>query len=93
MLLLLLILVAPCLAQVRGEGKKRGLLIESNVSVSPPGWAVLEQQLFEVVSGAAVRYAESCVRGGGMLICRTTGKASLDDTGELGFAKKVPSGR
>jgi hypothetical protein len=55
------------------------LTIESNVPVSPPGWAVLERQLIEVLSEAALRYTQKYTRSGGTLIWKTEGSASIDD--------------
>ncbi len=56
--------------------------IESNVPVSPQGWAVMERKLLDVISESAVRFAEHYTRSGGTLIWKTTGSASLDDLPE-----------
>ena len=50
--------------------------IDANVPIPPPAWAVLERKLLEVMSEAAIRYADRYTRSGGTLIWRTTGKAS-----------------
>jgi hypothetical protein len=54
-------------------------IIESNVPMAPPGWAVLERKLLEVMSEAALKYAEQYTRSGGTLIWKTDGGASVDD--------------
>ena len=56
--------------------------IDANVPIPPPAWAVLERKLLEVMSEAAIRYADRYTRSGGTLIWRTTGKASPDDLPE-----------
>jgi len=56
--------------------------IESNVPVAPPGWAVLERRLINVLSEAAVQYVARYTRSGGSLIWKTSGGASLDDLPE-----------
>jgi hypothetical protein len=56
--------------------------IESNVPVAPPGWAVLERRLIDVLSEAAVQYVARYTRSGGTLIWKTSGAASLDDLPE-----------
>lgn len=53
--------------------------VESNVPVSPPGWAVLERKLLDVMSEAALKYTEKYTRSGGTLIWKTEGRASVDD--------------
>lgn len=60
----------------------RGQVIESNVPVAPPGWAVLERKLMAEMSEAAVRFAERYTRSGGTLIWKTSGGASADDPPE-----------
>src|SRR5689334_11133371 len=54
-------------------------IIESNVPMAPPGWAVLERKLLEVMSEAALKYTEHYTRSGGTLIWKTEGGASVDD--------------
>ena len=56
--------------------------IESNVLVSPPGWAVLERQLLDINSRAAMDFATRHTRTGGTLIWKTKGSASEDDLQE-----------
>ena len=56
--------------------------IRSTVPVSPPGWAVLERELIEKMSEAALRYVERYTRPGGTLRWKTTGGASPDDLPE-----------
>jgi len=56
--------------------------IPSNVPVPPPAWAVMERELLETMSEAALRYADRYTRSGGTLIWKTTGGASPDDLPE-----------
>ncbi len=59
-----------------------GQVIESNVPVPPPGWAVLERKLMGEMGEAAVRFADRYTRSGGTLIWKTSGGASADDPPE-----------
>ncbi len=56
--------------------------IPSNVPVPPPAWAVMERELLETMSEAALRYADRYTRSGGTLIWKTEGGASPDDLPE-----------
>ncbi len=57
-------------------------VIEANVPVAAPSWAVLERKLIETMSEAALWYAARHVRSGGTLIWKHEGSASLDDLPE-----------
>ncbi len=80
-LILVLGLLATSSAQA-GANVPGIITIESNVPVSPHGWAVMERKLLDVMSESAVRFAEHYTRSGGTLIWKTTGSASLDDLPE-----------
>src|SRR4051794_26900226 len=80
-LILVLGLLATSSAQA-GANVPGIVTIESNVPVSPQGWAVMERNLLDVMSESAVRFAEHYTRSGGTLIWKTTGSASLDDLPE-----------
>lgn len=86
--LLALCAVAACFAQAVPNQQTQPLeipgltTIESNVPVTPPGWAVLERRLLETMSEAALKYATRYTRSGGTLIWKTSGSASPDDLPE-----------
>src|SRR3989442_11909293 len=79
----LAIVTVPLMSSEPAPAKVPGIIrIESNVPVSPPGWAALERRLLDVMSQAAIEFTNRYTRSGGTLIWKTTGTASLDDLPE-----------
>src|SRR5947209_4680877 len=78
-----IVLTLPLMSSDSAPAEVPGIIrIESNVPVSPPGWAALERRLLDVMSQAAIEFSKRYTRAGGTLIWKTTGAASLDDLPE-----------